>query len=166
MAQGAKRPRNWANGPEWPHPTGLLERLGESDGIGPRCRALLNAFGAGFPLMWIAVDASCGRGDWVPGYGDKTPMSKADYAEVAIKPPLLFLGALVLGSVLTLFLPIGPGLASPNALGLAVGIIFLLLGFALAFFSVRALFRAGTNVVPGEPATALVIRTWNNLFRA
>ena len=84
-------------------------------------------------------------------------MSKADYAEVAIKPPLLFLGAMVRGSVLTLFLPIGPGLASPNALGLAVGIIFLLLGFALAFFSVRALFRAGTNVVPGEPATALVI---------
>lgn len=84
-------------------------------------------------------------------------MSKADYAEVAIKPPLLFLGALVLGSVLTLLLPIGPGLASPNALGLAVGIIFMLLGLALAVFSARAFFRAGTAVVPGEPATALVI---------
>lgn len=84
-------------------------------------------------------------------------MSTADYAEVAIKAPLLFLGALVLGSILTLFLPIGPGLASPNGLGLAVGVIFMVLGFTLAGFSVRAFRRAGTNVVPGEPATALVV---------
>jgi protein-S-isoprenylcysteine O-methyltransferase Ste14 len=84
-------------------------------------------------------------------------MSTADYAEVAIKPPFLFLGVLVLGSLLTLFLPIGPGLASPNGLGLTVGIIFIVLGFTLAGFSVRAFRRAGTNVVPGEPATALVV---------
>ncbi len=84
-------------------------------------------------------------------------MSTADYAEVAIKPPLLFLGALVLGSVLTLFLPIGPGLASPNGLGFVVGFIFVALGFALAGFSMRAFRHAGTHVVPGEPATALVV---------
>ena len=84
-------------------------------------------------------------------------MSRTDYAEVAIKPPLLFLGALALGSVLTLFLPIGPGLASPNGLGLAVGFIFMALGLTLAVFSVRAFHRAGTDVVPGHPATALVI---------
>lgn len=84
-------------------------------------------------------------------------MSTADYAEVAIKPPLLFLGGLVLGSVLTLFLPIGPGLASPNSVALAVGIGFVVLGLTLAGFSVRAFRRAGTNVVPGEPATALVV---------
>lgn len=84
-------------------------------------------------------------------------MSTTDYAEVAIKPPLLFLGALALGSVLTLFLPIGPGLASPNGLGLTVGFIFMALGLTLAVFSMRAFHRAGTVVVPGQPATALVI---------
>ena len=84
-------------------------------------------------------------------------MSTTDYAEVAIKPPLLFLGALALGSVLTLILPIGPGLASPNGPGLAVGFIFMALGLTLAIFSVRAFHRAGTDVVPGHPATALVI---------
>lgn len=83
-------------------------------------------------------------------------MNTTDYAEVAIKPPFLFLGALVLGCVLTLFLPIGPGLASPNGVGLIVGFVFLAIGFALAVSSVRAFNRAGTNIVPGQPATALV----------
>lgn len=83
-------------------------------------------------------------------------MSTTDYAEVAIKPPFLFLGALVLGCVLTLFLPIGPGLASLNGVGLIVGFVFLAIGFALAVSSVRAFNRAGTNIVPGQPATALV----------
>lgn len=83
-------------------------------------------------------------------------MSTTDYAEVAIKPPFLFLGALVLGCVLTLFLPIGPGLASLNGVGLIVGFVFLAIGFALAVSSVRAFNRAGTNIVPGQQATALV----------
>jgi protein-S-isoprenylcysteine O-methyltransferase Ste14 len=83
-------------------------------------------------------------------------MRTTDYADVAVKPPLLFLAALVLGYLLSRYLPIGPGLAKPNALGLTVGLIFVGLGFALAVFSVRAFRRAGTNVVPGQPATALV----------
>jgi len=83
-------------------------------------------------------------------------MSTTDYADVAVKPPLLFIAALGLGALLTLFFPIGPGLAQPNALGLVVGIVFVLLGFALAVFSASAFRRAGTNVVPGQPATALV----------
>lgn len=44
-------------------------------------------------------------------------MRTNDYAAVAIKPPLLFLAALALGYVLTRYVPIGPGLASPNGLG-------------------------------------------------
>jgi protein-S-isoprenylcysteine O-methyltransferase Ste14 len=83
-------------------------------------------------------------------------MSTTDYADVAIKPPLLFLGALALGCLLTLFLPIGPGLASANGLALTVGLVFAGLGFVLAGFSARAFHRAGTNVVPGQPATVLV----------
>jgi protein-S-isoprenylcysteine O-methyltransferase Ste14 len=83
-------------------------------------------------------------------------MSTTDYADVAVKPPLLFIGALGLGALLTLFFPIGPGLARSNGLGLVVGLVFVLLGFALAVFSASAFRRAGTHVVPGQPATALV----------
>ena len=83
-------------------------------------------------------------------------MSPTDYADVAVKPPLLFLGALALGCLLTLILPIGPGLAQPNGLGIVVGVVFIALGFALAILAARAFHRAGTHVVPGLPATALV----------
>ena len=79
-----------------------------------------------------------------------------DYADVAIKPPFLFLSALALGCLLTLVIPIGPRLASPNGNALAVGLTFIGLGFALAAFSARAFHRAGTDVVPGRPANALV----------
>lgn len=83
-------------------------------------------------------------------------MRTTDYADVAVKPPLLFGGALALGYVLSLYFPLGPGLAQANALALTVGITFIALGFALAIRSVQMFRRAGTNVVPGEPATALV----------
>ncbi|HEX2448158.1 MAG TPA: isoprenylcysteine carboxylmethyltransferase family protein [Methyloceanibacter sp.] len=81
----------------------------------------------------------------------------SDYADVAIKPPFLFLGALALGCLLSLVLPIGPGLASPNGLGFTVGAIFVAIGLALAILSVRRFRIAGTSVVPGEPSTALVV---------
>jgi protein-S-isoprenylcysteine O-methyltransferase Ste14 len=83
-------------------------------------------------------------------------MRTTGYADVAVKPPLLFGGALALGYVLSLYFPLGPGLAQANALALTVGITFIALGFALAIRSVQMFRRAGTNVVPGEPATALV----------
>ncbi len=83
-------------------------------------------------------------------------MRTPDYADVTVKPPLLFGSALALGYVLSLYFPLGPGLAQANALGLTVGIVFIALGFALAIFSVRAFHRAGTKLVPGQPATALV----------
>jgi protein-S-isoprenylcysteine O-methyltransferase Ste14 len=79
-----------------------------------------------------------------------------DHADVAIKPPLLFLGALGLGCLLSLIIPIGPRLASPNGSALAVGVSFVVLGFLLAGFSARAFHRAGTEIVPGRPASALV----------
>jgi protein-S-isoprenylcysteine O-methyltransferase Ste14 len=81
----------------------------------------------------------------------------ADHAEVAIKPPLLFLGALALGALLSLVIPLGPRLASPNGLALTVGLTFVAIGFALAGLSVRNFRLAGTSVVPGEPSTALVV---------
>ena len=84
-------------------------------------------------------------------------MNAIDHADVAIKPPFLFLGALALGCVAEFVLPVGPGLGSANGLALAVGVTFMAIGFALAAFSVRNFRLAGTSVVPGEPSTALVV---------
>jgi protein-S-isoprenylcysteine O-methyltransferase Ste14 len=83
-------------------------------------------------------------------------MREADGAKVVIKPPLLFLAALGLGSLMSRYLPIGPGLAKPNALAVIVGLSMVVVGFALAIRSVQMFRRAGTHVVPGAPATALV----------
>jgi protein-S-isoprenylcysteine O-methyltransferase Ste14 len=77
-------------------------------------------------------------------------------ADVAIKPPFLFLGALALGCFLTLVVPLGPGLGQANTLAFIVGLTFVLIGIALAALSVRRFHLAGTSVVPGEPSTALV----------
>jgi protein-S-isoprenylcysteine O-methyltransferase Ste14 len=84
-------------------------------------------------------------------------MPASDHADVAIKPPFLFLGALALGCMLSLVLPIGPGLASPNALAFAVGLTFVAIGLALGILSIRRFRLAGTSLVPGEPSTALVV---------
>ena len=83
-------------------------------------------------------------------------MTSEDYADVTIKPPLLFLGALAFGCLLTLVIPIGPRLASANGTAIAIGLTFVALGFVLAAFSARAFRLAGTDVVPGRPSTALV----------
>ena len=83
-------------------------------------------------------------------------MPEKDYADVAVKPPILFLAALALGYVLTRYFPIGPGLATPNGLALTVGLIFVAVGFSLAIIPARKFRAAGTSVMPGEPAKALV----------
>lgn len=84
-------------------------------------------------------------------------MTMTDHADVAIKPPLLFLGALALGCLLSLILPVGSRPGSANGLALLVGLTFAAIGFALAALSVRRFRLAGTSVVPGQPSTALVV---------
>ena len=83
-------------------------------------------------------------------------MTQPDYADVAVKPPLLFLGALVLGALLSATIPIGPHPGSANGLAVMVGLIFVVIGFAIGALAVRTFTRAGADVVPGRPATALV----------
>jgi protein-S-isoprenylcysteine O-methyltransferase Ste14 len=83
-------------------------------------------------------------------------MNANDHADVAVMPPLLFLGALIGGALLSYLVPIGPGLGSANGLALVVGFTFVALGFALVTLSFRNFQRAGTSVVPTEPSTALV----------
>jgi protein-S-isoprenylcysteine O-methyltransferase Ste14 len=79
-----------------------------------------------------------------------------DYADVVVKPPLLFGGALVLGCLLSWIVPLGPGLGSANGRALAVGGSLMLIGLALVVVSVREFRRAGTSVIPGEPSTVLL----------
>ncbi|MGB2931181.1 MAG: isoprenylcysteine carboxylmethyltransferase family protein [Methyloceanibacter sp.] len=79
-----------------------------------------------------------------------------DYAEVVVKPPLLFAGALLIGCLLSWLIPIGPGLSAANGRALAVGGSLALAGLALGVLSIREFRRAGTSVVPGEPSTTLL----------
>jgi len=79
-----------------------------------------------------------------------------DYAAVVVKPPALFLGAILLGCLLSWIVPLGPGLGSANMRALAAGGMLALVGLALFVVSVREFRRAGTSVVPGEPSTALL----------
>ena len=83
-------------------------------------------------------------------------MNTTDHADVVVMPPLLFLGALAAGAFLSFVVPIGPTPGSANALALTVGITFVLIGFAIVALSARNFRLAGTSVVPGETATALV----------
>ncbi|HZJ12602.1 MAG TPA: isoprenylcysteine carboxylmethyltransferase family protein [Methyloceanibacter sp.] len=92
-------------------------------------------------------------------------MNTTDHADVAIKPPFLFLGALGLGCLLSLVLPVGPRFGSANWLALAVGLALVAIGFALAALSVRRFHLAGTSVVPGETSTALVVEGPYHLTR-
>ena len=79
-----------------------------------------------------------------------------EYADVVVKPPALFLGAILLGCLLSWIVPLGPGLGSANMRALAAGGMLALVGLALFVVSVREFRRAGTSVVPGEPSTALL----------
>ena len=79
-----------------------------------------------------------------------------DYADVVVKPPILFAGAVLVGCLLSWIVPLGPGLGSANARALAVGGSLALIGFALMGLSVREFRRAGTSVIPGEPSTVLL----------
>jgi protein-S-isoprenylcysteine O-methyltransferase Ste14 len=79
-----------------------------------------------------------------------------DYADVVLKPPILFVGAIVFGCLLSWLVPLGPGLFSANGRALAAGGVLALIGFALFVLSVRRFWQAGTSVVPGEPSTVLL----------
>jgi protein-S-isoprenylcysteine O-methyltransferase Ste14 len=79
-----------------------------------------------------------------------------DYADVGVKPPILFAGAVLLGCLLSWIVPLGPGLGSGNIRALAAGGALALIGISLGALSVLEFRRAGTSVVPGEPSTVLL----------
>jgi protein-S-isoprenylcysteine O-methyltransferase Ste14 len=77
-------------------------------------------------------------------------------AGVIARPPLLFVGALLLGVVLDRLLPLP---LSASGTGLAhwiVAVSLILIGLALAAAGIRNFTRAGTPVPTTEPTRALV----------
>ncbi|MFN8179720.1 MAG: isoprenylcysteine carboxylmethyltransferase family protein [bacterium] len=79
--------------------------------------------------------------------------ASVDTAHVAVFPPALFLGAMVVGLLLHWRQPIHP-LPSWPARGIGAA---LFIGSAvLAQWGKRLMIRAGTNVRPDEPTTAIV----------
>lgn len=86
----------------------------------------------------------------------RADMNSADHANVAIKPPLLFLSALALGCLLSVVVPVGPRLASSDGPVLVGGVALVVAGFVLAAASAYRFRLAGTQVMPNRPASALV----------
>ena len=79
-----------------------------------------------------------------------------DYADVVVKPPLLFAGTLLLGLLLSWLIPIGPRLGSASWRAVAAGAMIALVGLTIGMLAVRQFRQAGTSVVPGEPSTILL----------
>lgn len=80
----------------------------------------------------------------------------ADPTQPMLKPPLLLGGALALGCLLSAILPVGPGLGTGNAPAMAVGSLFVLLGFILAFFAARSIFEVTRGRAPEDTQPVLV----------
>jgi protein-S-isoprenylcysteine O-methyltransferase Ste14 len=79
----------------------------------------------------------------------------SDSPGVIAWPPAIYLGALLLGLLLHFLWPVNP---LPPGLARVAGAILILAGCILGFWAERTMHRAGTNIRPDRPATALV--TW------
>jgi len=77
-----------------------------------------------------------------------------DHPGVVAPPPLIFLGFLAAGLGLEWLWPTGLGLARVFRVALAAGLIAIAGGLGVT--GIRAFRRAGTNVPPHKPATAIV----------
>ena len=85
---------------------------------------------------------------------DRTPHS--DTPGVRILPPFVYLGGLIVGYAIWWFWPLQ---FVPQEWSLPVrllGLVALILGFAVTLMAAFRFRRAGTNVNPHEPSTALV----------
>ncbi len=77
-----------------------------------------------------------------------------DSAKVLVFPPVLYLGALLLGLILHVLIPLP--WHPPEWPSRFAGVVLLLAGLILARAAQAALRRAGTNVRPDQPTTAIV----------
>ena len=84
-------------------------------------------------------------------------------AGVIARPPLLFLGALLLGLALDYLLPLPFAVSRRGVIPWAVGGCLVVVGVALAAAGIRNFSRAATPVPTNEPTRALVttgIHAW------
>ena len=81
------------------------------------------------------------------------PNRNPDSPGVLVWPPLLYGGAFLLGLVLARLLPLG---RLPEVPARIVGAVCVAAGLAIAWWGEQVMHRAGTNVRPDLPSTALV----------
>jgi protein-S-isoprenylcysteine O-methyltransferase Ste14 len=81
------------------------------------------------------------------------PTRHPDSPGVLVWPPLLYGGAFLLGLVLTRLLPLGRLPATPARIA---GAVCVATGLGIAWWGEQVMHRAGTNVRPDLPSTALV----------
>src|SRR5215467_726926 len=77
---------------------------------------------------------------------------RTDRSGVVVLPPVLMLGAFVLVLILHYFLPLAIGMRGPTR---ALGIALVVLGIGSGAWGRTMLMRAGTNVSPLKPTTAI-----------
>jgi len=82
------------------------------------------------------------------------PEQRSDSPGVIAFPPLLFGGTLAIGLILHFLAPVRPFPAVPARI---VGALLLVGSAALAKWGESTMRRAGTNVRPDQPATAIVV---------
>jgi protein-S-isoprenylcysteine O-methyltransferase Ste14 len=80
-----------------------------------------------------------------------------DTAGVIARPPLLYLGALLLGIVADHLLPLGYALPGDATLRWTAAIVLVLLGIGVATAGITDFVRAATPVPTNQPTRALVI---------
>jgi protein-S-isoprenylcysteine O-methyltransferase Ste14 len=87
-----------------------------------------------------------------------TPQDQAqipDHPDVVIFPPLILAAALAIACLLQALSPLGWLSGFGQDMRIAAGIVVAMIGFAIAASGRRRLVRAGTNVSPLRPTTAL-----------
>lgn len=78
------------------------------------------------------------------------------HIEVPVRPPVLFMGGLIAGSIMELILPLGPGLAGGSLRAVFIGLGLAAIGIGIGWKSIVQFADAGTSVQLGEPTDALV----------
>lgn len=87
---------------------------------------------------------------------DGQQTSDAGTAGVIARPPLLFLGALVLGGVLDRLLPLPIAVPGGELIRWTIAGVVIIVGSALALAGIRNFSREGTPVPTNKPTRALV----------
>jgi len=105
--------------------------------------------------MTAATDGGAGRTETM-AMTDGAPR-EADNAGVILPPPVIYLGFIALGGALHWLAPAGIGLGfDPGWPGRGLGILLIGLAAGLGFLALCEFRRAGTNVDPHKPSTAII----------